>query len=344
MRAALLYSVATIAIVIAGCEAASDDLPNIKTPSLGGSDPQTAASAAPAGAPAGASAGPSSSVAKIPLPDLTPVLAAKISSPRQVLNAGPFTGQRPSVRANDRHSFGEVTGKDCMTCHGTGGTAPHFAFGGTIALGKQWTWGTPTWSTGRPSGNAYGSYDSYGSYDTGDYGSFGGLLGGGSGSYGDYDTGGYGYDDGYGGGGRCGGGGGYDDDGYDTGGYGFGLGDLLGGGGGYGSYGDDDDDYGGGGGCGMRGWPADRTNPSPYTGVRIVGSDGYVFDTVTDDDGNFWFKTPADVVVPAYTGIRYGTFTVTGDTNGIACASCHESGKPDSPGRLWTWDGPTPRR
>jgi hypothetical protein len=77
--------------------------------------------------------------------------------------------------------------------------------------------------------------------------------------------------------------------------------------------------------------------------VRIVGSDGYVFDTVTDLDGNFWFKTKSAVKLPAYTGIRRGAFTVYGDTNGIACASCHESGAANSPGRLWTWDGPTPK-
>jgi hypothetical protein len=208
-----------------------------------------------------------------------------------------------------------------------------------ISLGKSWTWGTPPWSTGKPSGNAFGSYDNLGSYDSDSYDSFGGLA---SGSYDSYGSGGYGYDDGsYGGG--CGGGayGSYDDGSYDTGSY------NTGGGGSYdtGSYDDGSYDSYGGGGCGSgrKGWPADRTNPSPYTGVRIVGADGYVFDSVTDDDGNFWYKSPSDVAVPAYTGIRYGTFTVTGDTNGIACASCHESGKPDSPGRLWTWDGPTPK-
>ena len=244
------------------------------------------------------------------------------------------------MRANDRHDF-PVTGKDCMTCHGTGGNAPHFALGGTIALGKKWVWGTPTWSTAETSGNAYGSYDGYGSYNSNDSSSYGELGGGG------YDTGGYdtgGYDD-YGGAGCDGyGDGGYDTGGYDTGGYGSGGYDNGGyDDGGYDTGGYGDDQYGrcrGGG----KGWPSDRTTPGAYTGVRIVSSDGYIFDCVTDTDGNFWFKTPADVKVPAYTGIRYGTFTVTGDTNGIACASCHESGKPDSPGRLWTWDGPTPRR
>lgn len=263
------------------------------------------------------------------LPDRSPVRASSpVTTARQVLTAGPFTGEQPTIRANERHTF-NVTGKDCMSCHGTGGSAPHFALGGTIALGKSWVWGTPAWSTNEQSGNAYGSYDGYDSYDTSNGNSYGDL--GDLGGYGTYNDGSYGGD-------GCDGYSGYDTGGYDP----YDTGGGAGAGDGY----DDGYDTGGYGLCrgGGKGWPSDRSSPSPYTGVRIVGSDGYMFDTITDADGNFWFKAKEDVKVPAFTGIRYGTFTVTGDTNGIACASCHESGKPDSPGRLWTWDGPTPRR
>ena len=236
------------------------------------------------------------------LPNLTPASGRVLSSPREVLRGVPFSAPQPAVRANDMHSF-SVTGKDCMTCHNTGGTAPHFAYGGTIALGKKWVVGTPAWvKTDAQVGDDNEYADEYGDYgeDEDDYG------------YCDEDD--YGYSDEYGS---------YDED--DD----YGYGD------------DDDDDYGGG--CGRRGWPQDRTQPSTHTGVRIVGADGKVFDAVTDEDGNFWFKSIEDVAVPAFTGIQYGTFTVTGSTNGVACGSCHESGAADSPGRLWTWDGPTPR-
>jgi hypothetical protein len=226
-----------------------------------------------------------------------PVLGAKISSPRQVDRAAPFTAQVPLVRANDFHAA-PVTGKDCMTCHGGGGPAPHFAYGGTIALGYDWTWAPAGSGAGGGGGSDYGDDDD----DDYDYG------------YSDDDDYGYGGDD--------------DDDDY-----------------GYG--GDDDDDdygYGGGGGGARKGYPADRTHPSTYTEIRIVGSDRYVYDTVTDFDGNFWFKSPSEVAVPAYTGVRYNEFVVTGSTNGIACGSCHESTAPGGPGRLWTWEGKPPTK
>jgi hypothetical protein len=195
-----------------------------------------------------------------------------------------------------------------MSCHGTSGNAPHFAFGGTISLGTNWVWGTPAWKS-KDSG-----YGGYGSYGEGGYG---------YGSYGDGDCGGSGYGN-YGG---------YGDDDYGD--YASGQ---YGNYGGYGSGG-----YGGYGGCSKKGWPSVRTAPSPYTQVRMVDAEGSVFDTVTDPDGNFWFKTKSEVKMPAFTGLKYGAFTITGNSNGVACGSCHESGAADGPGRIWTWEGQTPK-
>jgi hypothetical protein len=249
-------------------------------------------------APAVASTGSSANARS--LPDQTPTLGKQISSPRQIAQAAPFYAQAPTVRANDLHPF-VVTGKDCMTCHGSSGAAPHFAYGGTIALGRNWVWGPPTSSDGNYDDNDNDNYDD--SYDdNGNYEDDGYSDNSYDDDYSDYSD--------------------YDDDSYDDGDY------------------EDGDGYGQ---RGRKGSPADRSYPSTYTQVRIVGADGYVFDTVTDQDGNFWFKAKEDVDVPAYTGIRYGDFVVTGSTNGIACGSCHESGAEDSPGRLWTWNGKTPK-
>jgi hypothetical protein len=243
------------------------------------------------------------------LPDLTPVPGRAINDRRQVLDDGPFTAQPPTVRANELHPS-SVTGNDCMSCHGSSGNAPHFAFGGTIALGKEWASGSSKSSDGNY--GSYGSYGSYGNYgnggcsDSGNYGSSYGNYG--SGSYGSSSYGNYGSSYGS-----------------------YGNGDRSG----YGTY--------GGAGCGTMGAPQYRTEPSPNTGVRVVDSGGRIFDTVTDVDGNFWYKTPTDVVMPAYTGIEYGSFRITGDANGMACASCHESRAANGPGRIWTWNGPTPK-
>jgi hypothetical protein len=140
----------------------------------------------------------------------------------------------------------------------------------------------------------------------------------------------YGYDD-YG----------YDDYGYDAYGYrdDYAYDDY-----GYDDYGYDDDydDYGYGG-APRKGWPLVRSDPSAGTQVRIVGNDGLVFETMTDRDGNFWFKSDREVVAPAFTGLRKDAFTISGRSNGMACATCHESGSADNPGRLWTWNGAIPR-
>lgn len=307
LRRNSLPLVALITAVAAGCASEVNDLKTSKgTKAIDRTEPEGRSERS--NAPAVAS---TPGTTRTPLADQIPIKGNVLSSPREVLTSAAFTATAPSVRANDRHSA-PVTGKDCMTCHGTGGSAPHFAYGGTIALGKNWVVGTPAWTqTPSSTGSQPNEYaDEYGDYFDDDYG-----YGGGD-DYGycpqsDYDA----YSD-YGS---------YDD-------YG------SGGSGGY-----DDYDYGGGGGCGKRGWPEDRTNPSQQTDVRIVGANGDVFDAITDEDGNFWFKSKEDVAVPAFTGLAYGAFTVTGSTNGIACGSCHESGAADSPGRLWTWDGPTPR-
>jgi hypothetical protein len=42
---------------------------------------------------------------------------------------------------------------------------------------------------------------------------------------------------------------------------------------------------------GTKGWPRERSQPSPRTEVRIIGADGLVFETTTDEDGNYWYKT-----------------------------------------------------
>lgn len=111
---------------------------------------------------------------------------------------------------------------------------------------------------------------------------------------------------------------------------------------GYDDYGYDEDDYGYGS-CRRKGWPEYRDEASPNTEVRMVGDDGKVFETVTDADGHFWFKSTAEVKQPAFTGVRKGQFQIAGASNGTACGSCHESKAPNSIGRIWTWDGPTPR-
>jgi hypothetical protein len=141
-------------------------------------------------------------------------------------------------------------------------------------------------------------------------------------AYDDYGYDDYGYSD-YG----------YDDYGYSD--YGYDDDD------GYG-YGDDADGYDGYGGS-RKGWPLVRSEASPGAEIRIVGDDGLVFETVTDADGNFWFKSDTAVKAPAFTGLRKGAFTITGRSNGVACGSCHESGTADSPGRIWTWNGALPR-
>lgn len=118
----------------------------------------------------------------------------------------------------------------------------------------------------------------------------------------------------------------------------------------YGRWGDYDDygsasdgsSSGGGWQNGRKGWPRERTSPSPRTEVRIIGADGLVFETTTDEDGNYWYKTKSALKQPAHTGIRRGSFLKALRSNGAACASCHESKKAGSPGRIWTWNGQAP--
>jgi cytochrome c553 len=159
-----------------------------------------------------------------------------IRSPREVFaTAKPYAESKPAVRANSRHAQ-PVTGKDCMSCHAAGGTAPQFAYGGTIKQGEDWDW---KWN-----------------------------------------------------------------------------------------------------------WPEQRDGASPATEVRVIGADGLVFQTVTDEDGNFWFKTRSPLQQPAFTGIRKGAFQRSLVSNGPACGSCHENGQQDArkeqPGPIWTWDGEDP--
>lgn len=221
------------------------------------------------------------------LPALTPRQGTRLRDARRVWGTqGSFTGQAPTVRADDRHAT-PVTGKDCMACHGGAGTAPRFAFAGTVAAGRQWSWAPAGWRPPRPERAEYDDYDSD------DYA---------------YDD--YGYDD---------------DDDYA-----------------YDDY-EDYDDYGYDG-RPRKGWPSVRDAAAPGAEIRIVDDKGYVFETVTDADGNFWFRTDVEVAAPAFTGLRKGTFTITGRSNGMACGGCHESGAKDSPGRIWTWDGALPRR
>jgi len=115
--------------------------------------------------------------------------------------------------------------------------------------------------------------------------------------------------------------------------------------GGWGSYGQGTPSGSGSSGewqSGKKGWPSDRTEPSPNTEVRIIGADGLVFETTTDQDGNYWYKSKTALKQPANTGIRRGSFLKALKSNGSACASCHENGEASSPGRIWTWDGGVP--
>jgi hypothetical protein len=291
MRHTLPYAALAL-VAIAGCTADSNTLParEKEKPKPGQAETASAAGAANRpGAPA------------TPLP---PLAEQAPTQDRPIRRANglwrmksAFAASAPTVTANERHSM-PVTGTDCLSCHGAGGTAPTFAFAGTIALGKQWAHAPKGWRPNVPATAPRRDDDGYDDYDDYD-------------DYGDYEDC---YDDGYDG---------YDD--YDS----------------YDSYDDYGDEYGGR--CGRKGWPAYRNDPSPRTEVRIVGSDGYVFETVTDADGNFWFKTTAEVREPAFTGVRYGEFRVAGASFGMACGSCHESGEKDNPGRIWSWDGPMPR-
>jgi hypothetical protein len=83
--------------------------------------------------------------AKPPVPVETPTEKVSISSPSKIFDsAGPWQDKRPAVRANERHAE-PVNGKHCMGCHGQGGTAPRFAFAGTIYEGEDFA------GNGRPS-------------------------------------------------------------------------------------------------------------------------------------------------------------------------------------------------
>ena len=78
-----------------------------------------------------------STPAKPPVPVETPTEKVNISSPSKIFDsAGAWQDKRPAVRANERHAE-PVNGKQCMNCHGAGGSAPRFAFAGTIYEGEN---------------------------------------------------------------------------------------------------------------------------------------------------------------------------------------------------------------
>ena len=153
----------------------------------------------------------------------SPTLAGSVAAQGSLVDQTPTKGpiilepapgpRRRRLHRDRAHAPGERLPRDLrdrqglhQRGHGTGGTAPHFAFGGTIALGKKWVVGTPAWTkaaanTAAPVNEYADEYGSYGSYgdDDDDYG-YGGGGGGicaddsydSYGEYGSYDTGGYG--------------------------------------------------------------------------------------------------------------------------------------------------------
>ena len=193
-----------------------------------------------------------------------------------------------------------------MTCHGAGGSAPRFAYGGTIALGKVGR---------RHAGVDEGRPDATGEQVRRRYGDYGGRLRlqgrtttatAPTSAYDDYDD--YGsYDAGD------------DDDDY--------------------GYGDDDDDDYGGGSCSKRGCPGPRPR-STKTGVRIVGADGDVFDTVTDGDGNFWFKSKGRREGPRVHRhpVRHLHRDRLDERRRVRLDATSRAAE-TARGRLWTWDG-----
>ncbi len=237
-------------------------------PSSNGSSNGNTGGAGGAGGAGGGSSGPGTPTTPGAgaLPYLTPTQTVSIKDASQVWStAGGYKGTAPAVNANDRHPA-PVTGKNCLSCHDGTGKAPRFAFGGTVADGKQWKWEASSWLPGPPS-MGWGGYGA--SSPSGVYGS-------------------------------------------------------------------------GGWQSGKKGGPEQRSDPSPNAEVRVIGTDGLVFETVTDRDGNYWYKTKAELKQPAHTGIRKGAFIKALKSNGAACATCHESGGSDSPGRIWTWEGKEP--
>jgi hypothetical protein len=267
-------------LIISGCSDAAEsswprrgsseeDQSEAKLPPKSSSDKGTNSGTATAGSTGSGSpggTGTSTAPGSSGLPYQTPTQTVIISDASQVWStAGAYKGLAPSVRANDRHAS-PVTGKNCLSCHDGSNAAPRFAFGGTVADGKNWEWAASSWLPGPPS-LGWGGYGA--SSPSGVYGS----------------------------------------DGWQS---------------------------------GKKGGPGDRSAPSPNTELRIIGSDGLVFESVTDQDGNYWYKTKADLKQPAHTGIRKGAFIKALKSNGAACPTCHESNDEKSPGRIWTWDGNEP--
>jgi hypothetical protein len=165
------------------------------------------------------------------LPFQVPTEKVSISSPSKVFDSkGSYKGGSALVRANDKHAS-SVTGKDCMSCHGSAGPGPQFAFGGTIHKGEDWDW---WW-----------------------------------------------------------------------------------------------------------GWPNKREDGAKEVEVRVIGEDGYVFDTISDKDGNFFYKSQTPLK-PKFTGVRKEKFARSFKSNGAACNSCHENGKKTDPGKMWIWEGSAP--
>lgn len=309
MRNAPTYGLAAL-LLVSGCAVSAN-------PFGGGADDGESSDAeTKAGAATGSAEGTSEGA---PLPEQTPIAGERLRSPAGIWRSErAFAASAPSVRAANHHAF-PILGTDCMSCHGGSGKAPRFAFGGTIALGEKWVVAPAGWRPGDPmngpgrqeraNGHGYGGYDDYGSYDSYDE-CYEDDYGYGDYGYEDYGDGDYGYED-------------------------YGYGD-------YDSY----DDYAayGYGSCRRRGWPEYRTKPAKGVEIRLVGDDGKIFETVTDADGNFWFKSGVEVAQPSFTGVRLGEFQISGESRGTACGSCHENGAADSPGRIWAWNGRTPTR
>jgi hypothetical protein len=95
--------------------------------------------------------------------------------------------------------------------------------------------------------------------------------------------------------------------------------------------------YKGEGERGADGAPTIRQRGAARTEMRVVGADGLVFDTTSDADGYFWFKTPADVKTPAFSGARSSRGRAFGRLNGTSCYDCHDVDKAGGPGRIWIW-------
>jgi hypothetical protein len=202
------------------------------TDSQPSTDTGTGSNATPAPMPTGSGTGTTTTPpAPTGLPFQVPTEKVNISSPSKLFDSkGSYKGGSALARANDKHAS-SVTGKDCMSCHGTAGPGPQFAFGGSIKKGEDWDW--------------------------------------------------------------------------------------------------------------FWGWPNKREDGAKEVEIRVIGEDGYVFDTISDKDGNFFYKSQTSLK-PKFTGVRKDKFARSFKSNGAACNSCHENGKKTDPGKMWIWEGSSP--